>query len=430
LVGTNITGTAAGLTAGTVTTNANLTGAVTSVGNATSLGSFTSAQLAGALTDETGTGVAVFGTSPAITTSLTTGSTSFDLLNTTATTLNFGGAATAVNIGAATGTMTVANTTLAAKAITASTTLGVTGVATFAAGTAALPAITTTGGTNTGVFFPSVSSLALSTGGSERVRVISTGEVGIGATPTTAAKTSIVSTSAGASTIALALQNASATIGSETVLDFVANTVGAGVRSAQITAINTTGTTGVNMVFKISNGALPAEAMRIVSNGGLQLTRGVGVSNTTPEASGVSFPATAVAVADSNTLDDYEEGSWTPVVTFTGGNGDLTTSEAVGVYTKIGRMVQIAFNVEFSETTALTNLTITGVPFTSGGAVRNFVGCWVDNMTALVGSPIAGLGVATTTIAIQTTGTGAATQITNVNTGTSSRVRGSLSYSI
>jgi len=37
LVGTNITGTAAGLTAGNVTTNANLTGDVTSVGNATSI---------------------------------------------------------------------------------------------------------------------------------------------------------------------------------------------------------------------------------------------------------------------------------------------------------------------------------------------------------------------------------------------------------
>lgn len=37
LVGTNITGTASGLTAGTVTTNANLTGEVTSVGNATTM---------------------------------------------------------------------------------------------------------------------------------------------------------------------------------------------------------------------------------------------------------------------------------------------------------------------------------------------------------------------------------------------------------
>jgi hypothetical protein len=65
---TNCTGTASGLTAGTVTTNANLTGAVTSSGNATSLGSFTSANLATALTDETGTGVAVFATSPTLVT--------------------------------------------------------------------------------------------------------------------------------------------------------------------------------------------------------------------------------------------------------------------------------------------------------------------------------------------------------------------------
>jgi len=70
-------------------------------------------------------------TSPNITTSITTPSTSFDLINATATTLNLAGAATAVNVGAATGTMTVANTTLAAKAITASTTLGVTGAATL-----------------------------------------------------------------------------------------------------------------------------------------------------------------------------------------------------------------------------------------------------------------------------------------------------------
>lgn len=73
LVGTNITGTAAGLTAGNVTTNANLTGMVTSVGNATSLGSFTSANLAGALTNETGSGLAVFGTLPDFTTGVTVG---------------------------------------------------------------------------------------------------------------------------------------------------------------------------------------------------------------------------------------------------------------------------------------------------------------------------------------------------------------------
>ena len=106
LVGTNITGTASSFTAGSVTTNANLTGAITSVGNGTTLGSFTSAQLATALTDETGSGANVFGTSPAITTSLTTPSTSFDLLNTTATTVNFAGAGLTLNIGNASGTAT------------------------------------------------------------------------------------------------------------------------------------------------------------------------------------------------------------------------------------------------------------------------------------------------------------------------------------
>ena len=65
---TNVTGTASGLTAGNVTTNANLTGHVTSVGNAAVLGTFSSAQLSAALSDETGTGVAVFATSPTLVT--------------------------------------------------------------------------------------------------------------------------------------------------------------------------------------------------------------------------------------------------------------------------------------------------------------------------------------------------------------------------
>ena len=109
LVGTNITGTAAGLTAGNVTTNANLTGAVTSVGNSTSLGSFTSANLAGALTDETGTGSAVFATSPTLVTPILGTPTSVTLTNATGLPISSGvsglgtGVATAlaVNVGSA-----------------------------------------------------------------------------------------------------------------------------------------------------------------------------------------------------------------------------------------------------------------------------------------------------------------------------------------
>ena len=68
-----------------------------------------SSELLGVISDETGSGALVFGTSPAITTSLTTPSTTFALVNTTATTVNFAGAATTVSIGAATGTTTVNN---------------------------------------------------------------------------------------------------------------------------------------------------------------------------------------------------------------------------------------------------------------------------------------------------------------------------------
>ena len=101
---TNCTGTASGLTAGNVTTNANLTGGVTSVGNAAtvvtnanltgmvtsvgnaaSLGSFTSAQLATALTDETGSGASVFATSPTLVTPLLGTPTSGVLTNCTGT---------------------------------------------------------------------------------------------------------------------------------------------------------------------------------------------------------------------------------------------------------------------------------------------------------------------------------------------------------
>lgn len=68
-----------------------------------------SANLLSAMTDETGTGLLVFNTSPSIATSLTTASTSFDLLNTTATTINFAGAATVLSIGATSGTTTFNN---------------------------------------------------------------------------------------------------------------------------------------------------------------------------------------------------------------------------------------------------------------------------------------------------------------------------------
>lgn len=96
---------------------ANLTGAVTSVGNATSLGSFTSAQLLGALTDETGTGVAVFATSPTlITPALGTPSA---LVGT-----NITGTAAGLSIGGNAATATAATTATTATTAAALVTTG------------------------------------------------------------------------------------------------------------------------------------------------------------------------------------------------------------------------------------------------------------------------------------------------------------------
>jgi hypothetical protein len=73
--------------------------------------STTSSQLAGVISDETGTGALVFGTSPTFTTGINAASTTMALFNTTAETVNAFGAATAITIGATTGTATIRNAT-------------------------------------------------------------------------------------------------------------------------------------------------------------------------------------------------------------------------------------------------------------------------------------------------------------------------------
>ena len=70
------------------------------------------------------------------------------------------------------------------------------------------------------------------------------------------------------------------------------------------------------------------------------------------------------AVAASNLLDDYEEGTFTP--TWGAGGGSLTgTSSNYGKYTKIGDTVHLWFGAIIDSGTASSYYRITNAPFTS-----------------------------------------------------------------
>jgi hypothetical protein len=98
-------------------------------------------------------------------------------------------------------------------------------------------------------------------------------------------------------------------------------------------------------------------------------TIGVGAATASSSGAGITFPAPQSASTDPNTLDDYEEGTWTPVLTFaTPGNLSVAYTDRIGRYTKIGRLVFCDLNIEtstFTHTTASGNLNVTGLPFTS-----------------------------------------------------------------
>jgi hypothetical protein len=88
------------------------------------------------------------------------------------------------------------------------------------------------------------------------------------------------------------------------------------------------------------------------------------VSGTTPSLNGITFPATQVPSADANTLDDYEEGTWTPTVRGAGTAGTYTTANVTARYIKIGGQVTAWAYIEFSAASGGSNyMQIQGLPF-------------------------------------------------------------------
>jgi hypothetical protein len=108
------------------------------------------------------------------------------------------------------------------------------------------------------------------------------------------------------------------------------------------------------------------------------------ISGTTPSLNGITFPATQVASADANTLDDYEEGTWTPVYIGTSGSiGSTAYTTRNGTYTKIGNVVIVGLQLLLSNKGSWTGtVKITGLPFTAANdGVQSIGGLQVNNVT-------------------------------------------------
>jgi hypothetical protein len=139
----------------------------------------------------------------------------------------------------------------------------------------------------------------------------------------------------------------------------------------------------------------------ITTNSGTVISAStIGVGGATPSTSGagITFPAAVSASSNANTLDDYEEGTFTPVITAT--SGSLTYANQAGKYTKIGNTVVCTFWIQWSANNSLSGSQtfMEGLPFASAGggqrpspsirasgfSVTGIIGGWNPNSTQYI----------------------------------------------
>lgn len=150
----------------------------------------------------------------------------------------------------------------------------------------------------------------------------------------------------------------------------------------------------------------------------------IGVGGATPAASGagVTFPATQSASSDANTLDDYEEGTFT--ATLTAATPPTTPPTSTAQYTRIGNIVTVHVTVNGNTTGASGQLRITGLPFTAASVEGQCGSAWVLSVTAAGGQvPYIASGATTITFITQNGGS-----LTSISTDTDSYVRLSITY--
>lgn len=159
---------------------------------------------------------------------------------------------------------------------------------------------------------------------------------------------------------------------------------GARLGNADFTATN--GTTITLAVGAAAGDLVTIEYYTLTSLvNALPLTGGTVTGSTTFNSlisanAGIAFPATQVPSADANTLDDYEEGTWTPVLTPT--TGTITSQSCFGSYVKIGKQVTITFKAVITGGTVTAISTIGGFPFSSANANQQACGAARETQVA------------------------------------------------
>jgi hypothetical protein len=166
-------------------------------------------------------------------------------------------------------------------------------------------------------------------------------------------------------------------------------------------------------MFTANSGA-PAESLRINGVGTVILKGG----STSATGVGIAFPATQSASSDANTLDDYEEGTWTPTFSFSGGSTGVTYSTQSGVYTKVGGLVNAyCYLILTSKGSSTGYVQIGGLPFSTVNVSNAYASSalFATSMSAIVGAYTSWIAPNTSTIRPLFTGTGTTTSVTDTN---------------
>lgn len=129
----------------------------------------------------------------------------------------------------------------------------------------------------------------------------------------------------------------------------------------------------------------------------------------------IAFPAVQNPSSDPHTLDDYEEGTFTPSITIGGASTGITYSVQLGRYTKIGRVVFVALQVTLTSKGALTgNVAVAGLPFASSPTPANQLVTRVNNVAGFT-VPMANVAVSATTCSISNFNGAVLASVTDAN---------------